>query len=32
MRKEDRQLYWWYRAREQGADNLFPNYIYDNKK
>ena len=29
MRMEDRNLHWWYRAREQGADQLFPNLIYD---
>ena len=30
MRMEDRKLHWWYRAREQGADQLLPNWIYDN--
>lgn len=29
MRREDRQLHWWYRAREQGADRLYPDLIYD---
>lgn len=29
MRASDRQLHWWYRAREQGADELLPNWIYD---
>jgi len=29
MRAQDRQLHWWYRAREQGADSLFPDLIYD---
>ncbi len=29
MRAKDRQLHWWYRAREQGADQRFPNWIYD---
>ena len=29
MRMEDRQLHWWYRAREQGADELLPDWIYD---
>ncbi len=29
MRAEDRNLHWWYRAREQGADSALPNYIYD---
>ena len=29
MRMEDRQLHWWYRAREQGADELLPHWIYD---
>ena len=29
MRVSDRQLHWWYRAREQGADELLPNWIYD---
>ena len=29
MRDQDRYLHWWYRAREQGADQLFPNNIYD---
>ena len=29
MRKEDRQLHWWYRAREQGAGKVYPNDIYD---
>jgi len=30
MRNQDRQLHWWYRAREEGADQLYPDYIYDN--
>ena len=30
MRISDRQLHWWYRAREQGADELLPDWIYDN--
>lgn len=30
MRTSDRMLHWWYRAREQGADELLPNWIYDN--
>ena len=29
MRVSDRQLHWWYRAREQGADELLPDWIYD---
>jgi RHS repeat-associated protein len=29
MRREDRRLHWWYRAREEGADKLFPDLIYD---
>jgi hypothetical protein len=29
MRKEDRQLHWWYRAREEGAEQKFPDDIYD---
>lgn len=29
MREADRQLHWWYRAREQGADALLPDWIYD---
>ena len=29
MRNADRQLHWWYRAREQGADAILPNWIYD---
>lgn len=29
MRRQDRQLHWWYRAREEGADRLFPDDIYD---
>jgi hypothetical protein len=29
MRQSDRQLHWWYRAREQGADNILPEWIYD---
>lgn len=30
IRTADRQLHWWYRAREQGADQLLPDWIYDN--
>lgn len=30
MRQQDKQLHWWYRAREQGADQKFPEWIYDN--
>ncbi|WP_139225149.1 RHS repeat-associated core domain-containing protein, partial [Dokdonella immobilis] len=29
QRQADRELHWWYRAREQGADSLYPNDIYD---
>jgi RHS repeat-associated protein len=29
MRQSDRQLHWWYRAREQGADQTLPDWIYD---
>ncbi|WP_071461341.1 hypothetical protein [Bacillus massilinigeriensis] len=29
MRQSDRQLHWWYRAREQGADDILPEWIYD---
>jgi RHS repeat-associated protein len=29
MRESDRQLHWWYRAREQGADQVLPGWIYD---
>ena len=29
MRTEDRELHWWYRAREQGAVYLLPECIYD---
>lgn len=29
IRQSDRQLHWWYRAREQGADDLLPEWIYD---
>ncbi|WP_338285277.1 RHS repeat-associated core domain-containing protein [Luteolibacter sp. LG18] len=29
MRMQDRQLHWWYRAREQGAEKLYPNHVYD---
>lgn len=29
MRKSDRQLHWWYRAREHGADQSLPDWIYD---
>ena len=29
MRTQDANLHWWYRAREQGADAMFPNHIYD---
>jgi RHS repeat-associated protein len=30
MREAERLLHWWYRAREQGADELLPDWIYDN--
>ncbi|MGN6187245.1 MAG: pre-toxin TG domain-containing protein [Thermoanaerobaculia bacterium] len=30
MREQDRRLHWWYRAREEGADDLLPDWIYDN--
>ncbi len=29
IRKQDKELHWWYRAREQGADNIYPDLIYD---
>ena len=29
MRTQNRQLHWWYRAREEGADQRFPNLIHD---
>ena len=29
MRDSDRKLHWWYRAREQGADRILPDWIYD---
>ncbi len=29
IRKADRELHWWYRAREQGADQILPGWIYD---
>ncbi len=29
MRDSDRKLHWWYRAREQGADKVLPDWIYD---
>ncbi|SIS06338.1 RHS repeat-associated core domain-containing protein [Moraxella cuniculi DSM 21768] len=29
MRQEDKELHWWYRAREQGADDIYPHLIYD---
>ncbi len=29
MRKADKELHWWYRAREQGADTIYPDLIYD---
>jgi hypothetical protein len=29
MRMQDRQLHWWYRAREAGADAILPGWIYD---
>ncbi|WP_168210686.1 polymorphic toxin-type HINT domain-containing protein [Persicimonas caeni] len=28
MRKEDRQLHWWYRAREMGLDQVLPDWVY----
>jgi len=31
MRDSDRKLHWWYRAREQGADQRLPEWIYDNR-
>jgi RHS repeat-associated protein len=31
MRQQDRNLHWWYRAREQGADEKLPEWIYDNQ-
>ena len=27
MGASDRQLHWWYRAREQGADRILPDWI-----
>ena len=30
LRVSDRELHWWYRAREQSADELLPDWIYDN--
>ncbi|WP_235946438.1 polymorphic toxin-type HINT domain-containing protein [Saccharibacillus alkalitolerans] len=29
MRALDRELHWWYRAREQGADIILPGWIYN---
>ena len=29
MRNSDRQLHWWYRAREQGAEQIYPDLVYD---
>ena len=29
MRTSDKELHWWYRSREQGADQLLPGWIYD---
>jgi hypothetical protein len=29
MRASDRELHWWYRARQQGADQVLPDWIYD---
>ncbi|CAM3558243.1 RHS repeat domain-containing protein [Xenorhabdus nematophila] len=29
MRDADRKLHWWYRAREQGAEQIYPHLIYD---
>ena len=29
MRASDRDLHWWYRAREMGADQIMPDRIYD---
>ncbi|MEC4088697.1 SpvB/TcaC N-terminal domain-containing protein [Pseudoalteromonas rubra] len=29
MRDADRKLHWWYRAREQGADDVLPSWIYN---
>ena len=29
MRTSDKELHWWYRAREQGADDVLPDWIYD---
>ena len=29
MRDADRKLHWWYRAREEGADQILPGWIYD---
>ncbi|WP_218274242.1 hypothetical protein [Pseudomonas sp. Irchel s3f10] len=31
MRQQDRNLPWWYRAREQGADEKLPEWIHDNQ-
>ena len=31
MREADRKLHWWYRAREQGADEALPGWIYDQR-
>ena len=29
MRNQDRRLHWWYRVQEQGANQSFPNLVYD---
>jgi YD repeat-containing protein len=31
MRDAERKLHWWYRAREQGADQILPDWIYNKK-
>jgi hypothetical protein len=30
MRDQDKKLHYWYRAREQGADQTLPDWIYEN--
>jgi hypothetical protein len=30
MRLEDRKLHWWFRSREQGAELIYPQHIYNN--